>query len=102
MSLPGWSGHVQYRVREKSMAGQADDSLAQLLAIRLAYDLALFEQAAHDESRMNAWQRQIEGFAAAQEPDFTGIAGALPRPAGVGMRLSAGTDRPVETIFARK
>ncbi len=41
ISIRGWAGHVQYRVREKSMAGENDDSLLDLLAIRLAYDAAL-------------------------------------------------------------
>jgi uncharacterized protein YbcC (UPF0753/DUF2309 family) len=44
MSVPGWSSYVQFLVREKTMAGQTDDSLAQLLAIRLVYDLALLDQ----------------------------------------------------------
>ena len=41
LSVRGWAGHVQYRVREKSMVGQTDDSLLELLALRLAYDAAL-------------------------------------------------------------
>ena len=44
MSLAGWSGYVQCRVRGQSMHGVADDSLCQFLAIRLAYDLALWGQ----------------------------------------------------------
>ena len=44
MSICGWAGHVQYLVREKEMAGQEDDSLLQLLAIRLAYETALLAQ----------------------------------------------------------
>lgn len=44
MSIRGWAGHVQYLVREKSMAGKEDDSLLHLLAIRLTYDVALLEQ----------------------------------------------------------
>jgi len=59
MSLTGWSGHVQYLVREKSMAGQADDSLAQLLAIRLVYDLALRQQFGNDARVFGEWQRQL-------------------------------------------
>jgi len=43
MSIAGWSAHVQYRVRENSLHGQADDALVQLLAIRLAYDHALHQ-----------------------------------------------------------
>ncbi|MFM8333166.1 MAG: YbcC family protein [Candidatus Methylumidiphilus sp.] len=41
MTIGGWGGFVQYRVREADMKGQADDTLAQLLAIRLAFDHAL-------------------------------------------------------------
>ncbi|MCB1209619.1 MAG: DUF2309 domain-containing protein, partial [Verrucomicrobiales bacterium] len=44
MSIRGWAGHVQYRVRENSMHGRSDDALVQLLAIRLAYDAALLAQ----------------------------------------------------------
>lgn len=43
MSIRGWAGHVQYLVRENGMAGKPDDSLQQLLAIRLAYDVALLK-----------------------------------------------------------
>jgi len=43
MSVKGWAGYVQYLVREKSLRGETDDSLAQLLAIRLAYDFALLQ-----------------------------------------------------------
>lgn len=44
MSIRGWAGHVQYRVRENGMHGRSDDALLQLLAIRLAYDAALLAQ----------------------------------------------------------
>jgi uncharacterized protein YbcC (UPF0753/DUF2309 family) len=42
MSVAGWSGYVQYRVRDNQMNGLGDSSLEQLLAIRLAYDVALY------------------------------------------------------------
>jgi uncharacterized protein YbcC (UPF0753/DUF2309 family) len=41
-TIAGWSAYVQYRVREKALRGEADDSLVHLLAIRLSWDLALF------------------------------------------------------------
>ncbi len=44
MSIRGWAGHVQYLVRENGMHGRDDDSLVQLLTIRLAYDAALLVQ----------------------------------------------------------
>ena len=44
MTIRGWAGCVQYRVRENGMHGRSDDSLLQLLAIRLAYEAALLER----------------------------------------------------------
>ena len=58
MSVPGWSSYVQFLVREKSMAGQTDDSLAQLLAIRLVYDLALLNQFG-GEKNVSAWKNSF-------------------------------------------
>ena len=43
MSISGWSGYVQYQAREKGLYGKHDDSLQGLLAIRLAYEAALFK-----------------------------------------------------------
>jgi len=58
MSVPGWSSYVQFLVREKGMAGQADDSLEQLLAIRLVYDFALLDQFG-DEKNLSAWKNSF-------------------------------------------
>ena len=44
LSIRGWAGYVQYRVRENGLYGRSDDALVQLLAIRLAYDAALLAQ----------------------------------------------------------
>jgi len=43
MSISGWSGYVQYHAREEALYGRHDDSLQGLLAIRLAYETALFQ-----------------------------------------------------------
>jgi uncharacterized protein len=59
MSLAGWSSYVQFLVREKNMAGQDDDSLPQLLAIRLVYDLALWQQFVSEPTFSAEWQRQL-------------------------------------------
>ena len=40
-SIAGWASYIRYRVREAEFAGQTDDDLIGLLAIRLAYDVAL-------------------------------------------------------------
>jgi uncharacterized protein YbcC (UPF0753/DUF2309 family) len=44
MSIGGWSAYAQYQVREMGMRGHRDDTLQHLLAIRLAYELALLNQ----------------------------------------------------------
>ena len=43
LSIRGWAGYVQYRARETGMRGGQDDSLIELLAIRLSLDAALLE-----------------------------------------------------------
>lgn len=40
-SIAGWAGHVQARVREAAFAGERDEALVHLLAVRLAFDGAL-------------------------------------------------------------
>ncbi len=44
MTLPGWSSYVQYRVRKKTMSGMSDESLLDLLAVRLVFELQLARQ----------------------------------------------------------
>ena len=45
MSIGGWSAYTRYLAREKELRGQTDDNLQHLLAIRLAYDVALLRHA---------------------------------------------------------
>jgi len=41
-TVSGWAGHLQYRIRQAGMSGEAtEDRLCDLLAIRLAFDVAL-------------------------------------------------------------
>lgn len=56
VSIAGWSSYVQYRVRERRMHGQEDDSLVDLLAVRLVYDLALLAQFESDENVIRLWR----------------------------------------------
>jgi hypothetical protein len=44
MTLPGWSSYVQHHVRDKAMRGTHDESLMELLAVRLAFELQLARQ----------------------------------------------------------
>jgi hypothetical protein len=77
-SIAGWAGHVQYQVREAAFEGHRDDSLRDLLAVRLAFDGALasafgekVDWGACGQARgttwfegsdeLDAWQRAYEG-----------------------------------------
>jgi uncharacterized protein YbcC (UPF0753/DUF2309 family) len=44
MTLPGWSSYVQHHVRDKAMRGTHDESLLDLLAVRLVFEAALLKQ----------------------------------------------------------
>ncbi|MEO7597757.1 MAG: DUF2309 domain-containing protein [Opitutus sp.] len=59
VTIAGWAGYVQYLVREDALRGQANPALKELLAIRLAYDAALLQTFAPDESDRVAWGRQV-------------------------------------------
>lgn len=49
-SVAGWASCVKYHVRKSAMAGLRNDDLIGLLAIRLAYDVALARLHSSDES----------------------------------------------------
>ncbi len=51
LSVAGWASFVKYRDRQAAMAGQVGDELISLLAIRLAYDLALARSHVAKEER---------------------------------------------------
>lgn len=56
LSIAGWAGYVQYRVREDALRGKQSGMLADLLAIRLAYDAALFRLFSADSGFVTAWR----------------------------------------------
>lgn len=56
VTISGWAGYLQYRVREDSMRGLQNDSLRDLLAIRLAFDAALHAAFADDPELIEAWR----------------------------------------------
>lgn len=56
-TISGWAGYLQYLVREDSMRGAKNSALKELLAIRLAYDAALFDAFACSGSQRSEWRR---------------------------------------------
>ena len=69
-SVAGWASYLRYRVREAEIAGEKNDDLIGLLAMRLAYDVAL-AQAPGVSWPLPLWPAdadQDEGFAVAPIP----------------------------------
>ena len=58
ITIAGWAGYVQYFVREDALRGRANPSLRELLAVRLAYDAALYQAFARDEIVRAAWRQR--------------------------------------------
>jgi len=59
LTLPGWAGHLRYKDRELEIRGQSGDSLLQLLAILLSYEMALYAIHLDDKNRVLGWQRNL-------------------------------------------
>lgn len=57
-TIAGWAGYVQYRVREEALRGRKNPLLKELLAIRLAYDAALYAAFARDGAFRADWRHQ--------------------------------------------
>jgi len=59
MTISGWAGYVQYLVREDVMRGKANGALHDLLAIRLAYDAALYAAKVASKDFEKEWQGRV-------------------------------------------
>ncbi|MDX2019634.1 MAG: DUF2309 domain-containing protein [Deltaproteobacteria bacterium] len=59
-SIAGWAGYVQYLVREDKLRGKSNPALHELLAIRLAYDAALWAVFVQGSERESDW-RNVRG-----------------------------------------
>ena len=67
VTIAGWAGHAQYRVREDALRGRQNPTLKELLAIRLAYDAALYQAFKHDAVFQAEW-RQLRAPAVNPRP----------------------------------
>ena len=59
LTLPGWAGHLRYKDRELEIRGESGDSLLQLLAILLSYDMALYANHSENKDLVLGWQRNL-------------------------------------------
>lgn len=57
-TVAGWAGYVQYVVREDALRGRANPALEELLAIRLAYDAALYRAFGREGALRSVWLTQ--------------------------------------------
>lgn len=57
-TISGWAGYVKYLVREDELRGAKNPALRELLAIRLAYDAALYHAFARDGIIRADWRHQ--------------------------------------------
>lgn len=60
VTVSGWAGYLQYLVREDAMRGRANSALRELLAVRLAYDLALHAAFVEGRPVERDWRAQRE------------------------------------------
>ncbi|MFS8137123.1 MAG: YbcC family protein [Thermomonas sp.] len=62
MSVAGWAGYARYQTWQCELQGSTDQSVIELLAIRLAWDVALLESLVADPAVGHAWARARAGF----------------------------------------
>jgi uncharacterized protein YbcC (UPF0753/DUF2309 family) len=66
MTLGGWAHYARYQLWQAELAGQTDATLADLLAIRLVWEEALYERYAEKISRR--WSEVVAAYAAPLQP----------------------------------
>ena len=63
LDIGGWAGYAQYRVWDNALYGRDDDTLVELLAVRLAWGYALFLERT-DSAFRSAWAQAMAEAAA--------------------------------------
>ncbi|CAN5882337.1 hypothetical protein BH11PSE3_BH11PSE3_33120 [soil metagenome] len=69
--IGGWAGYVRYRVWDNALYGREDDTLVELLAIRLVWGYALFIERT-DPAFTSAWAEAMAEAAALPEDERLG------------------------------
>ena len=60
--IQGWAAYARYRVWDNALYGRGDDTLVNLLAIRVAWGYALFKEQ-NDPAFRNAWNEAMQAAA---------------------------------------
>lgn len=66
MSLGGWAQYARYKLWEAELSGGSDETVISILAVRLVWEQALFEQ--HPAQIGRQWQKALCAYAAPVEP----------------------------------
>eukprot|EP00873_Tetraselmis_striata_P016774 jgi/Tetstr1/437038/TSEL_025798.t1 len=68
MSVGGWAAYARHAAWQAGLEGRSDDTPLQLLAIRLAYDLAVLRANAENSALLEAWQTAAAAYAQSDQP----------------------------------
>lgn len=107
-TISGWAGHAQYLAREDSMRGRTNPVLSDLLAIRLAYDTALYQAFARDGVFRADWRHQkapsvnpaqIEALTRWQRAYELGFQRQLGRALAASPATAPGTRATAQAVF---
>jgi len=71
LDISGWAAYARYLVWENELYGRPDDTLVQLLAIRIVWGYALFAQRTDDAFR-TAWSQAMTAAAAVPQDERLG------------------------------
>ncbi|MBN4669325.1 DUF2309 family protein, partial [Pandoraea nosoerga] len=71
IDVGGWAAYARYRVWDNSLYGRDDDTLVQLLAIRVVWGYALFLERADPDFRA-AWSKAMAEATALPEDERLG------------------------------
>jgi uncharacterized protein YbcC (UPF0753/DUF2309 family) len=69
MSVGGWAGYARYRVWQSELRQRGDSTLLELLAVRLAWDVAILEAFRSEDAVVSAWTQAREAYGAAPKAD---------------------------------
>jgi uncharacterized protein YbcC (UPF0753/DUF2309 family) len=62
MSVAGWAGYARYQTWQCELQGSTDHSVIELLAVRLAWEVALLDTLAGDPAVARTWATASAGF----------------------------------------
>ncbi len=69
MSIGGWAGHARYRVWQSELQGGRDASVIELLAVRMAWEVALLQAHRDNAAVSQAWAAARNSWHIGNTPD---------------------------------